>query len=169
MRLETPDALLSRLEEQLQGHADRKSSDPQANPVKLLAYDISKDVEERAISFRTIEELIKQLSDEGAIERAGRLAKRAGLGQSDKLTATLEAKAREGWDAYQSWAERAGLGIVLTAHPTFSLSRDIRATHSAPLRPRACQNPAAKNLPHSLTSQNAHRPCSKNMMMRSGL
>jgi phosphoenolpyruvate carboxylase len=128
VRIETPDTLLSRLEAQLQGHAERKESDPQANPVKLLAYDISKEVEERTISFRTIEELIKQLSDAGAVERAQRLAKRAGLGQSDDLDATLAHKASAGWDAFKAWAERAGLGIVLTAHPTFSLSRDIRDT-----------------------------------------
>ena len=126
MRLETADELLDRLQSRLAAHRDSIASDPQANPVKLLAYDISKEVEERTVAFRTIEELIKQLSDDGAIARAERLGERAGVDRADTLDATLETYALDGFDAFKLWAERADLGIVLTAHPTFSLSRDIR-------------------------------------------
>ncbi len=106
------------------------NEDPQANAVKVLAYDISKDVEERKIAFRHIEELVKQLSDRGAIERIRRLRRRSGLDQIETLEARItdiaKAQAAKGWDSYKVWAEKPGLGIVLTAHPTFSLSRDIR-------------------------------------------
>ena len=126
MKLETPEELLIRLEARLDSHRQRIEDDPQANPVKLLAYDISKEVEERSIAFRTLEGLIKRLSDEGAVMRAQRLGARAGVGHDSSLESVLEQKAGDGFDAYKDWAERADLGIVLTAHPTFSLSREIR-------------------------------------------
>jgi len=40
-------------------------------------------------------------------------------------------QAANGFDAFKRWAETPGQGIVLTAHPTFSLSRDIRKTLGA--------------------------------------
>ena len=40
-------------------------------------------------------------------------------------------QAAKGFDAFKLWAETPGQGIVLTAHPTFSLSRDIRDTLGA--------------------------------------
>ncbi|MGB6230497.1 MAG: phosphoenolpyruvate carboxylase [Litorimonas sp.] len=129
---ETPETLRTRLTQQLDAHADGLRSDPQSNPVKRLAYDISKDVESRAIAFRDIEALVKTLSDEAAIARARRLRERAGLDRIDALRASVEAiakaKAADGWETFRQWAETPALGIVLTAHPTFSLSRDIRET-----------------------------------------
>jgi len=45
----------------------------------------------------------------------------------DKTISDIAAKeAGKGFKSFKAWAERPGLGIVLTAHPTFSLSRDIR-------------------------------------------
>jgi phosphoenolpyruvate carboxylase len=128
---ETTEALRKRLSEQLARHADGLKSDPQSNPVKRLAYDISRDVEDRTIAFRDIEALIKDLSDEAAIARARRLRHRAGLDRLDALRRSVEKTAitvaEQGYEAFQRWAETPALGIVLTAHPTFSLSRDIRS------------------------------------------
>lgn len=127
---ETTQQLRDRLFEQLAFHADGLKSDPQSNPVKRLAYDISRDVENRTIAFKDIEALVKTLSDEAAIARARRLRERAGLDRIETLKTSVAAiaktKAAEGWDAFKAWAESPALGIVLTAHPTFSLSRDIR-------------------------------------------
>lgn len=123
---------LARLTGQLDAHKGRIISDPQANPVKLLAYDISKDVEDRTVAFRDIEGLIKAISDERLIARARRLRRRAGVtdvsAHDAAITAMCETKAKDGFEAFKTWAENAGQGIVLTAHPTFSLSRDIRET-----------------------------------------
>ncbi|MEM9599472.1 MAG: phosphoenolpyruvate carboxylase [Pseudomonadota bacterium] len=127
---ETTQELRDRLFERLAFHGDGLSSDPQSNPVKRLAYDISREVEDRSIAFRDIEALIKTLSDEAAINRARRLRERSGLDRIDALRVTVEqmatAETEDGWDAFRQWAESPALGIVLTAHPTFSLSRDIR-------------------------------------------
>lgn len=129
---ETTDALRARLSAQLKSHAEGLKSDPQANAVKRLAYDISREVEDRSIAFRDIEALVKMLSDEAAIERARRLRERSGLDRLDNLrtsvAAVATAKANQGWDTFKAWAEAPASGIVLTAHPTFSLSRDIRDT-----------------------------------------
>jgi len=122
--------LLNQLTLQLADHAARIDSDPQANPVKLLAYDISKNVEDRTLAFRDIEALVKTISDTGAIERARRLRHRSGadrLEGLDKLITKLaHDKAKNGFQNFKAWAENPGQGIVFTAHPTFSLSRDIR-------------------------------------------
>lgn len=131
-RKDSPEQLRTRLSTQLAKHREGLKSDPQANPVKRLAYDISREVEDRSIAFKDIEALVKQLSDEAAVARARRLRDRSGLSRLDALhlsiKATADAKAKDGWDAFKSWAECPALGIVLTAHPTFSLSRDIRET-----------------------------------------
>ncbi len=129
-RKETTEELRIRLGEQLRGHAEGLASDPQSNSVKRLAYDLSREVEDRTLAFRDIEALVKTLSDEAAVARARRLRTRSGLDRIDALRAsvqaTAKAKAAQGWEAFKRWAETPALGIVLTAHPTFSLSRDIR-------------------------------------------
>ena len=131
----TTQELHEKLKTLLTEHKQAVASDPQANPVKLLAYDISKAVEERSIAFRDIEALVKCLSDKGAIDRANRLRDRAGIDRFNELHSEIariaEDRASEGFDAFKIWAETPGQGIVLTAHPTFSLSRDIRNTLGA--------------------------------------
>lgn len=130
MRKETLKELKTRLQKRLSEHQGRIESDPQSNPVKLLAYDISKDVEDRTIAFRDIEALVKSISDDGAISRARRLHDRANVQPikvMDKSIAKLaKLETKKGFKSFKAWAENAGQAIVFTAHPTFSLSRDIR-------------------------------------------
>ena len=85
----TTQELHTKLETLLGEHKRAVTSDPQANPVKLLAYDISKAVEERSIAFRDIEALVKSLSDRGAIDRANRLRARAGVDRLEQLTENI--------------------------------------------------------------------------------
>lgn len=130
MKRRSIETLHNDLSTQLAAHTKRIDSDPQANEIKLLAYDISRDVEQRDMAFKDIEALVKTLSDKGAIARAKRLATRSGAddlkSQKAALVKMAKAKTKLGYDAFKAWAENPGLGIVLTAHPTFSLSRDIR-------------------------------------------
>lgn len=130
MKKRTVETLHSDLSAQLAAHIKRIDSDPQANEIKLLAYDISRDVEEREIAFRDIEGLVKTLSDKGAIARAQRLMERSGANdlaaQKKAIVKLAKDKTKLGYDGFKAWAENPGQGIVLTAHPTFSLSRDIR-------------------------------------------
>lgn len=84
------------------------------------------------MAFRDIEALIKMLSDEGAIARARRLRERAGVDRLDSLEKRISkiaaGYAAQGFRKFKAWAEKPAQGIVLTAHPTFSLSREIRDT-----------------------------------------
>ena len=97
--------LHDKLKSFLADHKKAVASDPQANPVKLLAYDISKAVEDRSIAFRDIEALVKTLSDKGAIERASRLRSRAGVDRFSDLQSdierTAELQAAKGFDAFK--------------------------------------------------------------------
>lgn len=115
--------------DRLQDYTAATKNDPQANPVKSLAYDISKHVETRELAFRDIESIVKIISDDGAIKRAKRLRTRAGVDKFDRLfeefEALLDEKAREGFSKFKAWVEHTGQGVVLTAHPTFSLSKDV--------------------------------------------
>jgi len=123
---------LETLSASLKQHQSRIDSDPQSNPVKLLAYDISKAVEDRSLAFKDIESLVKLISDDSAVRRARRLHYRAGVAPeaalNDVTRGLAQSKAGEGFAAFKTWAETAGQGIVLTAHPTFSLSSEIRDT-----------------------------------------
>ncbi|MDC1089187.1 phosphoenolpyruvate carboxylase [Hellea sp.] len=129
-RKKTSEELNDQLKTKLIEYKNHKDSDPQSNAIKLLAYDLSKDVEDRAIAFKDIESLVKSISDKSAINRSRRLRKRAGICSDNEIKKSLEKiayqKAKEGFKAFKSWAESPGIGIVLTAHPTFSLSRDVR-------------------------------------------
>ena len=166
----SPAALRKRLLSQLHDHAEGLKSDPQSNPVKRLAYDISREVEERSVAFRDIEALVKQFSDDAAVARARRLRERAGLDRVDALRAGVRdaatAHAAEGWEAFRAWAERPALGIVLTAHPTFSLSRDIRRCRRASPRPRRRPPTASRSSRPIPTCPSAPRPCWKSTRTR---
>lgn len=122
--------LLTKLQARLAQHEGSLSSDPQANPVKLLAYDISKDVENREIAFRDVEALVKSISDKALIDRARRLRARAGVKDVKALDRTIGKlamdKTKLGFSGFKKWVEETGQGIVFTAHPTFSLPRNIR-------------------------------------------
>ena len=102
----TTQELQTLLETNLAKHKQAVISDPQANPVKLLAYDISKAVEDRSIAFRDIEALVKNLSDQGAIDRINRLRDRAGVDRFKQLSGEIiqaaEAQAAKGFEAFKS-------------------------------------------------------------------
>ena len=87
------------------------------------------------MAFRDIEALVKAISDKSAVGRARRLHYRAGVAPFEELDAIIEnlaiEKSKLGYDAFKFWAESPGQGIVLTAHPTFSLSAEIRDTLGA--------------------------------------
>ena len=135
MRRKTEADWLETLSNDLRLHENRIESDPQSNPIKLLAYDISKSVEERSLAFRDIEALVKIISDKSAVRRARRLHYRAGVAPIEELDTIIKdlavEKSKLGFDAFKAWAESPGQGIVLTAHPTFSLSAEIRDTLGA--------------------------------------
>lgn len=129
-RLDTQE-WLARFRDSLALHEARVADDPGINPVKGLAYDMSKSIETRELTFKDISTIVKQLSDESAVRRAARIEKRAGVDKfaelQDVFTELAREKAKDGFEAYQNWAEFTAQAIVLTAHPTFAFSANIYA------------------------------------------
>jgi len=107
MRRLTHETLRDYLNERLAAHISLSSQDPQTNPVKLLAYDLSKKVEDREVAFRDIETFIKTLSDKAAVERAERLGDRAGLNKINNILKDIKTLA----------LQRAEDGLTLATLP----------------------------------------------------
>lgn len=130
MKRLTEEEWLGKFQDLLTAHKRLKLNDPQSNATKLLAYDISKAIEDRSFAFKDVEALVKSISDKAAIDRARRLRERSGLrslrSMDKAISGIAEQEAAKGYRSFKNWIEQPGLGIVLTAHPTFSLSRDIR-------------------------------------------
>ncbi len=101
-------------------------SDPTANPVLRLALEIGERLASGAIGWGMLERLVQHLTVAGFKDRAAQLG--AYLGDTDiahneaRLTALFTAMANGSFDDYRRAVEFAGFGIVMTAHPTFTVS-----------------------------------------------
>jgi phosphoenolpyruvate carboxylase len=106
--------------------------DPFANPVMLLALDISRRLQAGELSPGALEQLIHYLSSEGFLARAARLSNYLGEAGPDANAARLEglldtvAAGNGGpalsFEEFQKLVQKEVFGIVITAHPTFNLS-----------------------------------------------
>ncbi len=102
---------------------------PSLNPILNVAFDLSRRLEENAISFDEVQGLAGRLMDRACVRRARGLRDKVGyVDQATTLKdfiAYVEKTANEVGNDIQAFAERwsrARTGIVLTAHPTFGLS-----------------------------------------------
>jgi len=106
--------------------------DPFANPVMLLALDVSRRLHGGEISLGAIEQLVQYLGAEGFLARARRLGDYLGDSDPDANEARLAwlidrlAQDADGrpmpFERFRERVEREAFGIVITAHPTFNLS-----------------------------------------------
>ena len=111
------------------------ADDPLVNPIRRLALDLSRRMEQGDLPLSVIENLIQELTLDAFLARAARL--KTYLGETDpqandaRLTALFE-KLAGPEDApvpfarYKAAVEKVGFGIVFTAHPTFGLKADLR-------------------------------------------
>ncbi|MCG8443776.1 MAG: hypothetical protein MI723_18395, partial [Caulobacterales bacterium] len=107
----------------------RLAKEPDANPVRDLAYDVSRRLESGAISGDEVAGAAKIVCDAAFRRRADRLARYA---PPVDLGAALSAAADEAaGDGFAALLSRPAAGIVFTAHPTFALSREMRAILAA--------------------------------------
>ena len=125
------DGFLAQLDEYrgLLGH------DPQANPVKLVAYDISRQLEAGQLTAGDLAAMTKQLADRAFLERAERMRaylpfarKGDALAAFEQFVAASAVSADGGPVAFEQFClrwQRPCYGVVLTAHPTFSMSRPL--------------------------------------------
>jgi len=124
-------ALAVELTDALARYSAQTELDPFANPVLLLALDVSRRLHARKLDPGTLEQLIQYLSAEGFLARADRLGRYLGEADPDANEARLETlieglATADGrpvpFPDFQARVEREAFGIVITAHPTFNLS-----------------------------------------------
>ena len=128
--VETGDQL-DHLVERLREHRDRVDVNPHANPIKLLAYDILRDLIAGRLDDRSVDAILRRLTGRAFAKRAERI--RAYLGEMDpdanrrRVMSLVEDALGEKGDFkdFKDLVERVHFGFVITAHPTFSLSLDL--------------------------------------------
>jgi len=132
-KINKPEALATHYLDLLTQHRGLTEHDPQSNPVKLLAFDISHDIETGVATVAGLKGLAKHLSDRALVDRADRLKSYLGdWSPAEALTAfedMVRREARDGKMSFEAFAERwqrTGYGIVATAHPTFALPAAMR-------------------------------------------
>lgn len=136
--------------------------DPFANPALSVALALSRRMDEDSASHAEIAGVLRQLGRAAFLDKAGRLARSAGLGTqggvkgADAALAAIATRiARPDPDdspvplaVFRAACERPRAGAVFTAHPTFSLPREsaqalaraaggIAPPEPLPLRPAA--------------------------------
>lgn len=124
-------ALAAELAEALEMYGRQTETDPFANPVLLLGLDVSRRLRAGALGLGDVEQLIQYLSAEGFLARAKRLGSYLGEADPEANTRRLEeliealASASGDFSRFAATVERESFGIVITAHPTFSLSGEL--------------------------------------------
>ena len=132
---------LSGLASTLNGYWQRIKTEPQFNPVKQLAFELSRDLEAGKLQVSDMEAMIKILSDRALLNRAREMRAYIGgdllhegaalEGFRSFVTGAIEAPVAEtgkplSFGAFKRLFENPKFGVVFTAHPTFSMPRDLR-------------------------------------------
>ncbi len=135
------------LEQELLTFVDRLSAArtqfPFANPILLLALELSRRLEAGELTTSAIEQLVQYLSAQTFEDRATRLNRYIGSTDPDANRASIreaiirlseprepselgnDSSDRVRFELFRSRLESEHYGIVLTAHPTFSLTADL--------------------------------------------
>ena len=98
--------------------------DPLTNPVRRLASEIFRVLEEEAVSLAELERVIADMGEDAFEDRAASFHRRRSSGAP--VRAILDAAAEQGFEAFRALVERTCAGVVFTAHPTFALGEHKR-------------------------------------------
>lgn len=112
------------------------NDDPFPDPIQMLALDVSRRLEAGEVGFSDIEQLIQRLTVDAFIGGAARLRERFGeldpAANAARLRGLFERLGHDPvtgtqvpFEAFRARVERAAFGIVVTAHPTFSLTAPL--------------------------------------------
>jgi phosphoenolpyruvate carboxylase len=122
--------LAARLAERLAANRDHARDDPFTNPFLLFALRLKRDLLDGNIDLNHIEAALEHLTMQAFAGRADRLA--AYLGDCDRtrneaaLTSLFERIAEDDdFEAFARAVQQVPFGMVLTGHPTFSLSMEL--------------------------------------------
>lgn len=131
---------LPALEEELDRLRDRLSDNPFANPVKLMSARLFYELDQGDLTLDEVDGLVQVISARRLVERAGRaraymIAHGADGGDGDGgITGNFIDRLRgylvgdgdaPSFDDFKRRVERAPVGLVMTAHPTFGLAADL--------------------------------------------
>ncbi|MEM7638741.1 MAG: phosphoenolpyruvate carboxylase [Pseudomonadota bacterium] len=127
--LDTTAPTLTEAKDSLRRHAARIAVDPRTNSVFAYAQDLFRALEAEKITLSDLDDTAQSVFADLILARAERFRRQHD--ETTDLASRLDALAAQGWETFRSTMETATGGIVFTAHPTFALSRDVRATFAA--------------------------------------
>ncbi|MEM6556354.1 MAG: phosphoenolpyruvate carboxylase [Pseudomonadota bacterium] len=127
--LDTTAPTLTEAKDSLRRHAERIAVDPRTNSVFAYAQDLFRALQAEKITLSDLDATAQTVFADLILARADRFRRQHD--ENIDLTARLNTLAAQGWETFRSTMEAATGGIVFTAHPTFALSRDVRATFAA--------------------------------------
>ncbi|SON57687.1 Phosphoenolpyruvate carboxylase [Hartmannibacter diazotrophicus] len=164
--LTDPATLEAQCRSRLESFRGRLRDEPRYNPVAQLSFELSRDMEAGKLAHEDLINLARRLGQESFEARAEGLGAYVGpvalKDNVDRLRAAIEKLIGSGGSFEDDLAllERARIGIVFTAHPTFLLKRSQRqalarkasghdvATPSDPLGP---DSPMTLQIEHAAT------------------
>ena len=113
------------LQERLKALHERTRETPLFNPVFQLGLELSREIEAGKLSLEAVESIVCELECEGLAARADRLRQLIGPVAREANEASLAQLAREGgnFEAFATRWDKPVVHVVMTAHPTFLLSR----------------------------------------------
>lgn len=149
------------LSRQLTGYLKLRSSDPHVNPAKLLAYDLAEKTASGAVSLTQLEDILIDICNREMRARGQRLAQRSGLDDFAKwqrqTRKRIRQEAAKGYAAFRIWAQSEAIGLVVTAHPTFAMTRAARdyivAASAGAGKARLTADKIIRNAPPSLIDE----------------
>ncbi len=138
-RLDGPDRtdpgdLMAAFEQTLAELRRRTELDPFTNPILLLGMEIRRRLDAGEVGLDALEQLIQRLTMESFLRRSERMGRYLGVFERasnlERVRQLLHGLTREdgssaSFEAFRRAIERDRFGIVITAHPTFSLAKAL--------------------------------------------
>lgn len=117
------------LRDALQEARSQAHLDPFSNPILLQALALTRRMDAGEVRFEDVAALIREITADAFLARAARLRAMLGSAGPDddagRIAALVHTLAGETvtlpFDNFRQRVERAGIGLVLTGHPTFSI------------------------------------------------
>ena len=154
--MQKPEQLYSELLDQLSFY--KKNNSPFSNPVQLLSLDIFKRLQQDQVSLQQLGELVQLLCMQGLHAKTKQLQNYIGELDFAKNIASIKKLIYQMVDKFPfakfaAQIEKAIFGIVITAHPTFSISEDLAKMLAQMISASYELTEANYNIPHQPDEQ----------------